>query len=237
MKKISGLFVAMMLVAVSSIAQQQQPPRMINVTGTAEVELIPDEIFVQIDLREYDKKGSGKIDIETIKNKFLAAAKAMGLTEKEISVQGYSGYNNWWWYNTKKKKDPDMKASISYLVKLKSTGQMDELVKRLDDEATQNFSIQKVSHSKLEEMKKDLKIQAITNAKEKAVYLAAALGEKIGRAYSINEPNEVGNYPGPRLYATAMKMEMQSDASAPPLDVDFKKIKIKFDVNISFELL
>ena len=46
-------------------------PKTITVSGSAELEIVPDEIYVQVDLREYEKKGSGKIDLETIKKNFL----------------------------------------------------------------------------------------------------------------------------------------------------------------------
>ncbi len=68
---------------------------------------------------------------------------------------------------------------------------MDELVEKLDDEATQNFRIERTSHSKILEYRKQLKIQAIKAAKEKADYLAAAIDEQVGAAVTITEPNDV----------------------------------------------
>ena len=52
----------LMLLALGSFAQADKNPypRTISVTGTAEMEIIPDEIYVQVDLKEYDKKGQGK---------------------------------------------------------------------------------------------------------------------------------------------------------------------------------
>jgi uncharacterized protein YggE len=216
-------------------------PRTINVNGSAEMEVVPDEIYVQVDLREYDKKGVGKIDIESIKNKFLTAAKSIGLSETDLSVQGYSGWDgNIWYYKKNKKQNPDMKAGITYWVKVNSTSKMDELVNKLDDEATTNFFIAKVSHSKIQEFKKQLKIQAIKAAKDKAGYLAEAIGEKVGETITINEPNEVGYYPPVyrnRVANQSMAVEgnMAGDAAAP-MNVDFKKIKLQFDVNVVFGL-
>lgn len=241
MKRVQLLLCSMLLVAFTAVAQTTTPPvRSIQVSGSAEMEVVPDQIFVQVDLREYDKKGSGKVDIETIKNKFLAAVKSIGLTEQDISVQNYSGYdqNYWWWYQNKKKKDPDMKATVSYLIKLSTTAKIDELVKKLDDEATQNFFIQKVTHSKLTEFRKQLKIQAIKNAREKAVYLAEAINEQVGQAITINEPNEIEYNPQPRMYANSMMMkaEAATNDAAPPMNVDFKKMKLQFDVQVTFTL-
>lgn len=235
---------AMLLVAaftmLTAFAQDNTiKQRTINVNGSAEMEVVPDEIYVQVDLREYDKKNNGKVDIETIKNNFLNACKSIGLNDSDLSIQGYQGWDgNYWWYKKNKKQNPDLKATISYWVKLSSTKKMDELVNKLDDEATQNFFIAKVDHSKMDEFKKQLKIQAIKAAKDKAIYLAAALNENVGEAITINDPNEVGNYPRP-IYANAMmkqNMEVADQAAEPPMNVDFKKIKLQFDVNVVFAL-
>jgi uncharacterized protein len=228
------------LLTISSFAQDVKTPRTINVNGSAEMEIVPDEIYVQVELREYDKKGAGKIDIESIKRNFLSAAKSIGLAETDLSVQGYSGWDgNTWWYKKNKKQNPDMKAGITYWVKVSSTAKMDELVNKLDDEATQNFFIAKVSHSKIQELKKQLKIQAVKAAKDKAIYLAEAINERVGDAITINEPNEVGYYPpvyGRVANQSMMVEKMGADAGSGTMNVDFKKIKLQFDVNVIFAL-
>jgi uncharacterized protein YggE len=209
--------------------------RTINVSGSAELEITPDEIYVQIELREYNKKSGEKVDIQTISNQFLSAVKSMNIADTNLVVQGYSGWDgNYWWYQKNKKKNPDMKAGVTYEVKVKTVDEMDKLVDKLDDQATQNFYIGRTSHSDMDSIKKQLKIQAIKAAKEKAVYLAAALGDNVGQALTINDPNETGNYPRP-MYKANMVMA-EADQAAPAMNVDFKKIKIEYDVNVVFEL-
>ena len=209
--------------------------RTINVSGTAELEITPDEIYVQIELREYNKKNGDKVDIETIRNQFLAAAKSMGIADTEVVVQGYSGWDgNYWWYQKNKKKNPDMKAGINYEVKVKSVDMMDQLVDKLDDEATQNFYLSRVWHSNMYVIKKQLKIEAVKAAKEKPNYLAEAIGEHVGQALTINDPNEMNQYPQP-LYSANVMMKAEADQAAP-MNVDFKKIKLQFNVNVIFEL-
>jgi len=114
---------------------------------------------------------------------------------------------------------------------------MDELVQKLDDEATQNFFISRVSHSKLQTFKRELKIQAVKAARDKAIYLAEAINEKAGEAITINEPNEISSYPQPVYANRMMKAEAgytAGDAQAP--NIDFKKIKLQFEVNATFAL-
>ncbi len=243
MKRIfTGIIVFLNLLSLSAISQEPVKEtikqKTINVSGLAEMEVVPDEIYVQIELREYDKKGGGKTDIDAIKNDFLKAAISIGLNENDISVQGYQGWDgNFWIYRKNKKKNPDLKASITYEVKLASTKKMDELVQKLDDEATQNFFISRVSHSKIQEFKKQLKIQAVKAAREKANYLADALNEKAGEAITINEPNEINPFPQP-MYANArMEAKVAMDAgNAQMPNIDFKKMKLQYEVNVVFAL-
>lgn len=227
------------VLAMNSFAQNTPNPypRTITVTGSAEMEIVPDEIYVQVDLKEYEKKGQGKITVDKIRQDFLMAVRSLGLPDSSISIAGYDGSNgNPWWMKKNKLKD-ELYSSISYQVKLRSSAQVDQLVDKLDDAATQNFFIQHTSHSKLTEFRKNLKIQAVRAAKEKAGYLAEAINEKVGEAVTINEPNE---YYQP-YYNTMANMRMKSQAmdqeNAPDQpQADFKKIKLKYDVSVVFAL-
>lgn len=236
MKKIIlALSASLCLLIANAQTDNTIKQRTINVNGHSELEITPDEIYVDIELREYTKKNGDKVDIESIRNQFLAAVKSMNIADTDIVVQGYSGWDgNYWYYQKNKKKNPDMKAGITYEVKLKTVDDMDKLVDKLDDEATQNFYISRTSHSNIDSIKKELKMQAIKNAKEEAVFLASALSDNVGDALVINDPNESNNYPQPMMFKTNGIMA-NADQSAP-MNVDFKKIKIEMNVNVTFEL-
>lgn len=214
-------------------------PRTINVTGSAEMEVVPDEIYVHVHLKEYEKKGSGKISIDKIKTDFLAQVRQIGIPDSAVSIASYEGNDgNIWW--KKKKKDPQMFASITYQLKLNSSAKVDQLVNALDDDATENFQIVRTSHSKILEYRRQLKIAAVKAAKEKAQYLAGAIDEKVGEAIIVNEPAEMNIYQ-PNPYGNMMmnKLEnasLDAGSAAPAQAPDFKKIKLKFEVNAVFAL-
>lgn len=241
MKQIIATISVLCLFGMQTFSQQEIiKQKTINVSGVAEMEVVPDEIYVQVQLREYDRKGASKVNLETIKSEFLKSALSIGLKETDISVQNYQTYDqNYWWTRKNKKKNPDMKAGITYEIKMSTTRKMDELVQKLDDEATENFFISRVDHSKLQEFKKQLKIQAVQVAREKANYLADAIHEKAGEALTINEPNEVSIYPQP-MFANKMVMVSASpvggDQAESSPNIDFKKIKLKFEVTAVFAL-
>ena len=209
-------------------------PKTITVNGSAELEIVPDEIYVMVDLKEYEKKGSGKVPIDKIRQGFLTAVRSLGLPDSSVNVAAYDGYNNPWL--RKKNKKTELYASITYQVKLKNTAQIDQLVDKLDDNATSNFYIARTSHSKLAEFRKNLKIQAVKAAKEKAGYLAEAINEQVGVAVTINEPNEYFQpYYAPMANVRMQKVEMMDQAATEP-QADFKKMKLKYDVTVVFAL-
>lgn len=215
-------------------------PKAISVTGSASMEIIPDEIFVQVDLREYEKKGSGKTDIQKIKTTFLETCKSIGIPDSLISVASYQGMDQLYWFY-KKRKAPEMMASISYQIKFSNIKLIETLISRLDDEATQNFFIAKTSHSKTEEFRKQLKIQAVKAAREKADYLAKAIFETVGEAISIQEPVEQSEMPFEnRVFASNVLVKARGTTGNIAEDeiqgVDFKKMKLKYEVNAVFAL-
>lgn len=231
---------AFALFVQTSMAQQGQPaytvnpfPKTISVSGSAEMEIVPDEIYVQISLMEYQKKGESKKDLEKIRSEFLAACRSIGIPDSVISIASYSGYNNY--YELKrKKKGTDMLAQITYQVKFSGSRQMDELVEKLDDDATKNFQIVSTSHSRMPEFRKQLKIKAVQIAREKGLYLSEAVGEKLGEAVTINEPAEWMPY----AMNAAQSNTFMRDQSVSGSDsqIDFKKMKLRFEVNVVFAL-
>ena len=236
-KLISSLTLLLLITALQAQTQVNPFPKTITVTGSAEMEIVPDEIYVQVDLKEYDKKGQGKIDIETIKRNFLMAARNVGVPDSAISIAAYGGYGYNPWIRKKNKKN-ELFASISYQLKIRDSKQLDALVDKLDDEATTNFFIQRTSHSKLAELRKQLKIAAVKAAKEKAQYLTEAAGEKLGEAVTINEPTEY-YIPFNGMARSNVMMKAEDAAAGYAGDttpVDFRKIKLKHDVTVVFAL-
>lgn len=246
MKKVS-LLLSIVMLSNLLIAQNTQPgcfpfPKTISVTGSAEMDVIPDEIYVQVDLREYKKKSENKIELETIKDQFLASCKAVGIADSNIAVASYDGYNmsNIW---KRRKKEPDLMASISYQVKFINTKLIDDLVSRLDDEATKNFRIFRTSHSKIAEYRKQLKIMAVKAAKEKAVYLSESVNEQVGAAITITEPNESvssdvisGVYKSNSNVSGLINQEKFDAYGVNDYGIDYRKIKLRFEVKVLYAL-
>lgn len=240
MKK--SLFLLLLVIAVATSYAQPTPnpfPKTIAVSGSAELEIVPDEIYVNINLMEYQKKGESKKDLEVIKTQFLEACKAAGIADSMISIVAVSGTNDYFWYR-RRHRNVDLFTGITYQIKFKTSAQMDNLVERLDDEATRAFLIVGATHSRMTEYRKQLKIQAVKAAKEKGIYLTDAVGEKLGAAITITEPEE-NQFANARSSNGVMgefsndnyKMKEGGDKA---IEVSFRKIKLRYEVNVTFAL-
>jgi uncharacterized protein YggE len=95
------------------------------------------------------------------------------------------------------------------------------------------------------EYRKQLKIRAIQAAKEKGIYLTEAINEKLGEAITVNEPSEwaapfymsnaaISNNAYYTLPYSQTRMEDSQGDSVS--EVDFKKMKLRFEVSVVFAL-
>ena len=147
----------------------------------------------------------------------------------------------------RRKKDPELLASISYQLKFSNTKLIDDLVNSLDDQATNNFRITRTSHSKITEYRKQLKIQAVKTAREKALYLTEAVNEQLGQAIEINEPEELvssdvvsgmyrNNYKASGENGVMLEQAKSGYYGITDSGVDYRKIKLRFEVKVLFAL-
>ncbi|MET0245052.1 MAG: SIMPL domain-containing protein [Flavitalea sp.] len=227
------LSVSSVLLALSSFAQIELPKpvvKTISVKGTAEMEVVPDEIHVLISLKEYEKKGKGKIDINSITNGFLAGVKKAGIADSAVKLASMGGDSGYPWWKKKNQKD-ELYASKTYEIVFNSPALINALVAQLDDDATENFVISEVTHTRIKEFRKQLRIDALKAAKEKAKYLAAAIGQTAWSAISISEPDNGFAVP---VYANFARGSMKEADNAN--EPEFKKITITMEMNAVFEL-
>jgi uncharacterized protein YggE len=234
MKKLMTLaFVA--LFSVSALAQQVDLRRKINVSGSAETEVTPDIIYISISLKEYlkDNNSKKKVDITALENQLYAAVQKAGVDKENLTINNLSSFS----WATEKKKNPDFLASKQYRLKVSDLDKFNDIIGAVDPKGIASTNIESYDYSKITSLKKELKIQALQAAKAKATYLVEALGDKLGSALDIQEiNNEV--YPQAMYRASNMMMKAESAdmAGAAAADIDFKKIKLSYVMNVVFEI-
>lgn len=219
-------------------AQTIQGPNKIEVYGSAEQEVTPDIIYLSISLREYfaDNKNSNKVDINALEKQLINAITKAGIKQEDLTINNISSYN---YYDPKKKKDPGFLASKQYLLKVSNLNSLNGILEGVDERGIQYTNISKYDYSKMGEVKNQLRLDAVENAKQKAAVIAQALGQKIGKAIEVTDSNtDAGDIqPQQRMYmmkASADNMNMES-AAAP--EIDFRSTKLNYQLRIVFELL
>lgn len=229
MKKIIALAL-FGLFSVSAMAQQVDLRKKISVSGTAETEVTPDIIYIGVSLKEYfkDNNSKKKVEITELENQLIAAVLKAGIAKEDLMINNVSSYN----YATEKKKNPDFLASKQYRLKVADLNKFNQIMESIDAKGVAYTNIESYDYSKMDALKKDLKIKALMAAKDKATYMVTALGEKLGGVIEIQDGGDNAIQPVYRNYM--MKAEM-ADA-APAQEIDFKKIKLNFSVNAIFEI-
>jgi len=158
------------------------------------------------------------------------AVQAAGIPKENLTINNISGYN----YNWEKKKNPDFLVAKQYRLKVTNLNSYNKLMDAIDAKAVQYTNVESYDYSKIEPLKKELKIKALKAAKEKADFMAAALNNRVGEPLEVQEINNE-SYPQP-IYRTSMMMSKTADESASP-EIDFKQIKLNYQMRVVFELI
>ncbi len=222
------------LLSISAMAQQVDLRKKITVSGTAETEVTPDIIYISISLKEYLKDGNSKkkVEIAELETQLFNAVQGAGITKDNLMINNLSSYNT----VAEKKKNPEFLVSKQYRLKVTDLNKWNSIIGAVDPKGVAYTNIDSYDYSKIEVLKKELKVKALQAAKAKAVYLVESLGNKLGSVIDIQELNNE-SFPQPVYRNTMMMRTAESaDMSASSPEIDFKKIKLSYTMNTVFEI-
>ncbi|MES2731655.1 MAG: SIMPL domain-containing protein [Bacteroidota bacterium] len=231
----SALFLCSVAPAQGQPSANEKNVKKIEVTGSAEQEITPDEIYFNISLREYMKDKTNKIDISTLEKQLQNAVNQAGILKENFRVENIYG-NHWYW---QKKKPEDFLASKRYTLKLSDLNKIDGIMEKVDAKGIESANVSSYTHSKMEQYRREIKTAALKAAKEKARYLLEGIGEQLGEAIEIQEMgNENPPQPMYEMQRNAnMMMAGRADGEGDAAsDIDFKKIKIRYEVRAVFAI-
>jgi uncharacterized protein YggE len=231
MKNITSIL-AILLITQVTLAQNgknfiDQP--YIEVNGFSETEIIPDEIYLRIELNENDK--NGRRSIEQQENNMLAKLRQLGIDlDKDLSVLNFSGF-----FRKKFLANNEVKKRKSYQLIVHDGKTMGEVFRTLDDLDVSNFYIMRTSHSKMEVLKQENKIEALLVAKQKASNYAQALEQDLGKAIFVSE-NQNSYNTNPNVYREYSKSYDAVAAVETIQNLSLKPIKLTSTILARFQL-
>ncbi len=221
---------AVALMAMPVFAQQTEVyPSYIQVNGRAEKEVTPDEFYLSIVLDESDTKG--KVAIAKQRHDMIQTLKGIGVdVEKQLKVVDFS--------SAYFKKTSSL-STAKYQLELNSAEMVAKTYAALGKLGISNINIDRVSHSKIKDFKMEVRAEAMRNAKATATALAEAVGQKVGKCFYIYDSNSDVT---PRYYNNGLVMRALAakadsfEASTEEESLDFKTIKLSYDVSAKFVL-
>lgn len=230
MKKSMILLAAMILFAGSAVAQQQEAfPSYVEVTGVAEKEVAPNEIYLAITINERDSKG--KISVDEQQREMLAALKKLGVKPDEQlkMLDLTSSYF----------KRGNALARAQYELKLSSAVEVARVWRALDELGISQVTVSRATHTDIELFKAETRTEAMRAARDNARALAEAIDQQIGKCFWIADYSS----PVRTTFAVAnikargvMEDSLSFDEAVEEEGLEFQTIKLQHRVQAKFVL-
>ena len=221
------VLVAALMLTTSLYAQQtnvmDQP--YIEVSGQAEVEVVPDKIYVQITI---DGDSKGQETVLQQEKEMVQRFDALGIdVEKKLVVQEL--------FNSALKSNKVTTFKM-YRLEVNSATQLAHVFQALQAIGIAQAEIESVDVLYKEELIQKIRAEAAQNARQNALVLANALGQELGKALYVQDystsPYEYMNM-STRDYAMAEVREVVAEV-APVLE--FQKVTFNSSVRVRFLL-
>jgi hypothetical protein len=216
-------------------AQEDNNSRYIEVTGSSETEIIPDEIHFMITIKEYwqeefEKKSKPedyqtKVPVNEIEHNLMSALKQAGIAPSDIQTKEVGDY----W----RERGKDFLISKTFDIKLQNPDQINRIIQTVNTKGIQSMNIGELKNKDLQKYRKQGKIEALKAARQKADYLVAAMGQKLGNVLRIVEPEE-------RSFSYFQPQSAMSNVAIPSYDSNpenFRTIKLRYQMTARFEIL
>ena len=169
-----------------TLSQTPVPPPLISVSGSAEVKVAPDEIYLRVGVEtRHEKLADAKNENDERISMALSFLKGYGLKAKDVQTDFVSVEPTY--YNDISRTKPVIyivRKSIE--VKLTKIDTFEGLLTGLLTNGVSNVHGVEFRTSQLRKHRDAARAMAIRAAKEKASALSSELGVKAGKVYSIN---------------------------------------------------
>ena len=207
----------------------------IEVDGYAEKEIIPNEIYIGIILRER-MENKEKVTIESQEQQLRDALTSLSIPITNLAVaDANADYVKVSWQKR------DVLTKKEYQLKVGNATAVGKVFQELEKLKIQDGYIDHVSHSAIDSLRKQVRIEAIKNAKEKADYLLNAIGQSTGNALIVSETlkdvvlrQDISRMPAKALHKISGVVVSDFGNSTP--EIEFQKIKLSYSIYTKFSI-
>lgn len=229
MKKIFFLLTAVVSMAATAQIQVVDQKPQISVSGEGKVKAVPDQARISVSV---ETRGANATDVkkqnDATTEKVVQFLKKFDLPKGDVQTQRVSLQPQ---YEYEKKKYTHV-ASQTITIFLRDLSKYDALMGGLVDTGLNRINSVEFESSKEEQFKTEARKLAMKDAKAKAEDYVSVLGQKVGKALTINDNTQVV-YPQ-RMMFKSNDMAMAEGGAAQTLAVG--EIEITANVSVSFQL-
>jgi uncharacterized protein len=182
------LKIALVLCALAGLvaAEDHAPSKFVRVTGTAEVKVVPDRAVIEIGVEKQDPSATAaKHKEDAIARQVLSSLHNSGIEEKDVKTTFLSLQPRT--INVKKVKVSVFVAQQTMTITVRDLAKLDSLLESLIKAGGNRIDSISYETSDMRKYRDQARELAVKAAKEKAIALAKALGQEIGKAQSIEE--------------------------------------------------
>ena len=233
--KLIRAVIAFLLLSGMVVAQDKALPRVVRVTGTSDVRVVPDRAVIEIGVEKQDASATvAKRAADDAARCILADLRANGIGEKDmqttfLSLQPQFNYR-------KGMKISYFVASQTLTITLRDLSRLDVIVESLIKAGGNRIDSIEYETSDMRKYRDQARDLAVKAAREKAQALAHALGQEIGKAYSIDEvPESSSQYSARLLSNSTYEYESRAKLTGPTTTAGEKKVSasvvVSFDLN------
>ncbi len=163
-----------------------------------------------------------KVPLAKIEDGLIKSLRKAGIKKEDIRVRGLGNY----W----RQQGKEFLFSKNLEVKINDFSKVNQLTSLVDAKGIRSLNVGQMSHTELEKFKKQVKTEALQNAKEKAAMMLQSLGEELGEVLSVSELNE--GFARPYMAKSRM---MAADASLESVD-QIQNLEVSYQVQVRFRI-
>lgn len=232
-----GLWLALTLALASAARAEDKPePRLVTVTGEAEVSVVPDEVVFDLTVQTINR------DLRLARNQTDERLKALVALTQKYGVAQQDVQTDYIRVEQRYRGNDESRLFLGYAVRkdlvftLRDVTRAEALLSDILESGVTRLNAVRFQTSQLRKFRDQARELAIRAAREKAVALSGAIGQSIGRAYSIEEemPERGSPFQNVRINAGVVSDESASSSTEGTLALG--QIKVTARVTVRFEL-
>jgi len=234
MKKLAVGVLVCLAFCLAQGEERCAPPKIVKTTGTAEIKVTPDRAVIRVGVeRQSATAKSAKASVDNASRKILAALKAATIDEKDIQT-AYLDLQPTSYYE-KHVRINNFTATQSLSVTIRDLSRLDSVMDAVMSAGANRIDGIEYQSSELRKYRDQARDEATKAAKEKAIALAQALGNQVGKTYSIEEVQQWDGYSV--MGGLAANVGLVRNGALPPPSTAPGQLTVTASVIVSFDLL